>query len=255
MIVNLNSIQFGEPSTPPVVILHGLFGSSSNWRTIASRLSTRFYVLCVDLRNHGKSGWSDSMSYLDMAQDLAVFIDDNHLDGAHLIGHSMGGKTVMAYLQHQKPSIARSVIVDIAPVTYSHDHDQLIDALQKLDLDSISSRNEADQLLSIDLPDAPIRQFLLQNLVRVEDGFSWRINLAAITQNKDSLFAYPESQPSKAEILFIRGNHSDYILTEHYDFIDRQFPNSRIQTMEGTGHWLHAEKPRELTEWLFEFLG
>lgn len=254
MTINLHSAQVGESSNPPAIILHGLFGSSSNWRTIATRLATRFHVLCVDLRNHGKSEWKDSMSYPDMAGDLAAFIQDNHLKNPHLIGHSMGGKTVMAYLQQHQPEVGKCVIVDIAPVDYSHDHDDLVDALKRLDLENIHSRNEADRMLALDLPNPPIRQFLLQNLIRGENGFAWRINLEAITNNRDLLFGYPEGPVSDADILFVRGSNSGYILPEHYNLIEERFPNSVIQTMEGAGHWLHAEKPEELTKWLFEFL-
>ncbi len=254
MIANLNSIHTGNPANPAVIILHGLFGSSSNWRTVAAQLGNHFRVLCVDLRNHGKSEWRSSMSYLDMAQDLVAFIHDNHLDKPHLIGHSMGGKTVMTCLQHCQPEVGKCVVVDIAPAYYSHDHDELIDALKKLDLESIHSRNDADQMLAMDIASAPIRQFLLQNLIRTGGGFAWRINLEAITNNRDLLFGYPDGHVSDAEILFVRGSNSDYILPGHYEMIARQFPNSSIKTMANAGHWLHAEKPGELTEWLFEFL-
>ena len=253
MIVHLHSVNSGDSSNPPAIILHGLFGSSSNWRSIARQLSSRFQVFCVDLRNHGKSGWNDAMGYLDMAQDLATFIADNGLNGARLIGHSMGGKTVMAYLQHHNPDAGKAVIVDIAPTAYLHDYDQLINALQKLELEGLTSRNEADRRLSQDIADASVRQFLLQNLVRGESGFAWRVNLAAIARNRSSLLTYPEGQPSHAETLFIRGSNSNYVLPEHCELITRLFPNSRIRTMEGAGHWLHAEKPGELAEWLFEY--
>ncbi len=255
MIVNLNSICMGEPSNPPVVILHGLFGSSSNWRTIGSKLSTHFYVLCIDLRNHGKSEWKDSMSYLDMAEDLAAFIHDYHLTQPNLIGHSMGGKTVMTYLQHHQPEVGKCVIVDIAPVDYSHDHDELIYSLKKLDIENIHSRNEAERMLAIDIPNPPIRQFLLQNLIRGDNGFAWRINLEAITDNRNLIFGYPKGNISDTETLFVRGGNSDYIRPEHDSLIAEQFPNSSIHTMENSGHWLHAERPFELTKLLFDFFG
>ncbi len=195
------------------------------------------------------------MSYLDMAGDLAAFIHDHDLTQPHLIGHSMGGKTVMAYLQHHHPDISKCVIVDIAPVDYSHDHDELIDAQKRLDLDAIHSRNEADRMLAKDIPKSTIRQFLLQNLIRSDHGFAWRINLEAIANNRSLLFGYPKGNISEAEILFVRGCNSDYILPEHYKLIAQQFPNSSIKTMADSGHWLHAEKPIELTKLLSDFFG
>ena len=195
------------------------------------------------------------MSYPDMAEDLAAFIHNSHLAKPHLIGHSMGGKVVMAYLQHHQPEVGKCVIVDIAPVDYSHDHDELISALRKLDLENIHSRNEADRMLTLDIPGQPIRQFLLQNLIRDESGFAWRINLEAISNNRSLLFGYSKGNVSDAETLFVRGGNSNYILPEHHSLIAEQFPNSSIQTMANSGHWLHAEEPGKLTEWLFEFIG
>lgn len=253
MIVHLSSTTSGDSRNPAVIILHGLFGSSSNWRSIARQLSARFQVFCVDLRNHGKSGWNDSMSYLDMARDLAAFIAENHLLNPHLIGHSMGGKIVMAYLQHFASHVGKAVVIDIAPIAYTHDHDQLISALTHLDLAHIKTRGEADQRLSKDLSNASVRQFLLQNLIRKDHGFAWRVNLNAISKNTGWLFGYPEGQPSNAEVLFVRGGNSNYISPEHFGLVAKQFPNSSLQTLKNAGHWLHAEKPGELIELLFEF--
>ena len=254
MTVQLNFSRSGEPSNPPVIVLHGLFGSSSNWRSVAGQLASRFQVFCVDIRNHGRSGWSDSMNYLDMAHDLAAFIAGNRIDRPRLIGHSMGGKAVMAYLQHHDGPVGRSAVIDIAPVAYSHDHDDLINALNGLDLGRIASRDEADRALSAEIPQSPLRQFLLQNLMRRNDGFAWRINLKAISRNRAELFGYPKGRPSDADILFIRGGKSDYIRPEHFDEVARQFPHSSIRSIADAGHWVHVEKPRELVELLLGFL-
>ena len=254
MAVPLNFSSSGDSPNPPVIVLHGLFGSSSNWRSVAGQLSSRFQVFCVDIRNHGRSGWSDSMGYLDMAHDLAAFIAENRIDRPRLIGHSMGGKAVMTYLQHHGGPVGRSAIIDIAPIAYSHDHDHLINALNGLDLGRIASRDEADRALSVKIPEPPLRQFLLQNLVRRSDGFAWRINLDAISGNRAELFGYPEGRPSNAELLFIRGGKSDYIQPQHFDEIARQFPHSSIRSIEDAGHWVHAEKSRELVEMLLDFL-
>ncbi len=252
MSVPLHASEFGNPENPPLLILHGLFGSSANWRSIALRLSDHFRTFALDLRNHGRSPWRDSMTYHDLADDLADFISSRELDSPHLVGHSMGGKTIMVLLQNRQFTVGKAVVIDIAPVSYAHDHEHLIDALHAIDLDKLDSRRQADELLAPAIPDTPLRQFLLQNLVRRNGRFSWRINLDSIKGNGLSLYGYPDDAPAYSDILFIRGEKSDYILSE--SDVKKAFPNSSLKTVKGAGHWLHSEQPDALLDLLRDHL-
>ena len=255
MSLILNSEVTGSDNVQDMIIIHGLFGSISNWRTISRSLSDHYRVHSLDLRNHGDSPWSDEMSYLDMAGDIALYIQQHNLNMPHILGHSMGGKTAMVLLQHFNIVTGNVFIIDIAPISYAHDHDYLLSALQTLDLTPLQSRKEADGLLAERIESLGIRQFLLQNLKRTEQGFSWRINLEAVSRNKASIFSYPESSPSQHPVLFIRGAHSDYVLPENHQEIQQHFPRSNIETISSAGHWLHAEQPKALLSMLRQYLG
>ena len=189
-----------------------------------------------------------------MASDIVKYISDHQLQRPNLIGHSMGGKTVMAMLQNFSLSIAQAIILDIAPVGYQHDHDQLLDAMHILDLKSLESRSQADLLLSEQISEAGIRQFLLQNLAREGSGFRWRINLAAISANRSLIFSYPGGEIVTEKVIFIAGEQSDYIQPAHYPALKSHFPNAEIAHIAGAGHWLHAEQPAALLKLLFRYL-
>ena len=188
------------------------------------------------------------MTYYDLADDAADFINSHGLERPHLVGHSMGGKAIMVLLQNRKLGASKATIIDIAPVSYTHSHEHLIDALHAIDPGKLDSRRQADELLSSVIPEISLRQFLLQNLVRKNGQFHWRINLNAIKENGPSLYAYPDGFPSHSEVLFIRGEKSDYIRSE--SDVKTTFPNSSLQTIRGAGHWLHTERPDALLELL-----
>jgi esterase len=237
-----------------IVIVHGLFGSLSNWRSISKSLSQQYRIHSLDLRNHGASPWSDEMSYIDMAGDLEHYIRTNELVAPHILGHSMGGKVCMALLQNFDIEIGLAFIADIAPVSYGHDHDHLIDALKSLNLEGIHSRQEADKKLAQSIDSQPIRQFLLQNLKRGQSGFEWRINLGAISASKDQIFGYPDGHQVDTNIIFIKGENSDYIEDKYHDLILKQFPRADFDTIQNAGHWLHAEQPAALVNILKNYL-
>jgi pimeloyl-ACP methyl ester carboxylesterase len=190
------------------------------------------------------------MSYLEMAADVEKYITDHGLNKPSLIGHSMGGKTVMTLLQNFDVTLGQAVILDIAPVTYRHDHDHLLHAMQGLDLESLKSRSDANQALSGNIPEHGIRQFLLQNLERSETGFRWRINLQAIAVNRGEIFGYPGGDVVIAPIHFIGGDRSEYLISGYYPELKSHFPNARIQHIANAGHWLHAEQPEALLDLL-----
>jgi len=257
----LNHSKFGQG--PDLIILHGLFGSSANWRTVANALSTKFTVYALDARNHGNSPWSESMTYLEMADDVVRFLDHHNIKKAHLLGHSMGGKTAMTFALNHQHRVNRLVIADISAKSYAGTntgvHERNIEAMQSLDLAGLSEgRKQAELILSAKLNESkPVLQFLLQNLIIKDKLANWRINLPIIKHSLNSIMGEIDtiSKPTfDGSILFLYGNDSDYIQQHDHDSIRNIFPNATISGIENAGHWLHAEKPVEFTEKVKEFL-
>lgn len=256
--VPLHFERFGEPHKPAIVILHGLYGSISNWRTIAKKLAGANQVLIVDMRNHGRSPWADSMDYPDMARDVATLCDSQNITSPVVIGHSMGGKTAMAMVQLNLLSVSRLAVVDIAPVSYpdSHgdEHKAFLQAMLSLDMTQVVSRQSADDILSAQIPSLGIRQFLLQNLIKTAAGYAWRLNLKIIQANLDVLIDYPELKSTDTKTLFVKGENSNYVASENYAAIDEQFTQSSISSVSDAGHWLHAEQPGKVLQLLRDFI-
>lgn len=241
---------------PAVVILHGLYGNQGNWAPQARQLSQEYDVYVLDARNHGQSPWADTMSFADMANDVADTMASLGLARAHLIGHSMGGKTAM-WLALTQPALVRSLcVVDIAPVPYPQAGDGVIRALNALDLATLASRADADAALAQSISVKFVRDFLLTNLQRSDDGgWRWRFNLAVLTAAFREITSWPANAGSYAgPTLFIKGELSDYILPEHAEAMRTQFPNGQLKTVNGTGHWVHSEKPEAVLKLIRNFL-
>lgn len=235
----------------PVVIAHGLFGSKANWRSIASQLADDYHVYAVDLRNHGESPRAPSMSYQEMAEDLAGFIRHYCGGRANVLGHSMGGKVAMTLALMHPNTIQTLAVVDIAPHAYDsyRVHAQLVAAMQSVDLSTIETRGQADDALSSFVGDRAIRQFLLQSLTRDEKGYRWRLNLPVINESLGKISAFPNLAAAfNGPASFIYGTASDYVLAEYQREIECYFPQSEMFPVGGAGHWLHAEQPHQLVD-------
>ena len=239
----------------PVVILHGLFGSSDNWRGMAKQLATQAQVITVDLRNHGRSPHSSEQTYALMVEDLAELFERLKLDKVVIIGHSMGGKIAMAFSQRYPHWLRKLVVVDIAPRQYEDEHSAIFKALLALDLSLYANRNELDDALKIALPNKAVRQFLLMNLDVNDEQLSWRINLQALYDNYAQLLAAVcEDETIIIPSCFIRGGQSGYIRDEDEDLIRACFPYAELTTIEQAGHWVHAEAPQQFLTKITEFL-
>ena len=226
----------------PLVIAHGLFGSGRNWGVIAKRLANHRRVIALDMRNHGASPWHEDHNYHALAADI-VEVTTNLGQPVDLLGHSMGGKAAMVAALSGAP-IRRLIVADIAPVGYSHSQQPVIDAMQSLPLDHITSRAEADQALSAHIDDPALRSFLLQSLNVSERR--WRLNLLALSASMDQIIGFPDiSGYFNAPALFLTGALSDYLRPEHRPIIKALFPKARFAKIPQAGHWLHAEKPHE----------
>ncbi|MGK0173565.1 MAG: esterase [Gammaproteobacteria bacterium] len=246
-------------SLPPLVIAHGLFGSSANWRSLARQWSTHRQVVCVDARNHGSSPHAPTMSYEEQAEDLLAFLDTKHIDNAFLLGHSMGGKTVMHFALHHRERTTGIIIVDIAPTAYvdSDSHRPLIDAMERLKPERFTERGDADAVLAARVSDPRLRGFILHNLVRKDGRLCWRINLKAIAANLPAVRGFPQQSgipPYVGPSLFILGGTSNYVGAAQTPTITPLFPSARICTVPNAGHWVHAERPNAVRDAVNEYL-
>ncbi len=237
----LNTIIHPSPSAAtPLLMAHGLFGSARNLGVIAKRLSEDRTVTVADMRNHGHSPRHETQSYFDMAEDLGHVIDHP----SHVMGHSMGGKAAMVLALTQPSKVERLIVADIAPVAYSHTQLPLIDAMNSLDLSRIGTRGDADRQLAEHVGEAGIRAFLLQSL-DVKNK-SWRLNLDVLAKEMDKIIGFPDIDGQfDGPTLFLTGANSDYVQRDHRDRIKALFPKARFAALNGAGHWLHADKPRE----------
>lgn len=252
MQLNYKSLGEGQP----LIILHGLFGSLDNWLSIGKELADHYKVYLVDQRNHGQSPHSDEFNYAAMAKDLHEFINEHVLNNPIIVGHSMGGKTAMKFALNYTDLWDKLVVVDISPKSYPVHHDKILEGLSAIDVKGLDSRKEADDKLSDYVDDFGTRQFLLKNLARKkEGGFEWKMNLDAIRKNIEIIGEGMDEQLAiEKDVLFIRGEKSDYIKDKDSILIVQHFPNAAIETIEDAGHWVHAEQPDKFLEVLMTFL-
>jgi len=239
----------------PLIILHGLFGSSDNWYTHAKTFASHFKVYLVDQRNHGQSPHSDEFNYKALTLDLEEFMTEHAIEKPILLGHSMGGKTAMNFAVKNPDKLSKLIVVDIVPKYYPVHHDQILEGLESVDLKIVQSRTEADQLLSKYVPEPDVRQFLLKNLSRTESGFEWKINIKGIGKNIEQIgeaLEYPGT--FSGPTLFIKGAKSNYYKSGDEVSIKTIFPQAEIKSID-TGHWVQAEKPQEFAQMVLTFLG
>ena len=254
--MQLNYKTYGDTG-PHLVILHGLFGNLDNWQTLARRWASDYTVVLVDLRNHGRSPHAEEMTYPLLAQDVAELLETLTIDRCHLLGHSMGGKVAMQAALAYPTLVEKLIVVDMAPRQYGRGHDDVFAALHALDPAALSDRSEADEAMQPHMADAGVRQFLLKNLTRRDDtGFRWRMNLEVLDRDYEQLIAPIGTlgQTYSGPALFVRGGKSDYIRDDDWPGVLAHFPQARLATVAGAGHWVHAEAPGELEKLVRGFL-
>lgn len=245
----------------PLIILHGLFGMSDNWTTLAKEFGKNgFAVYAFDIRNHGQSPHSDEFSYELMAEDVVEMMDDLKINTASVIGHSMGAKVAMLLALRHPAKVEKLIAVHLAPRSYPHLHKNILTAMRELgDISAFSSRKEVEQKLSVSISDTATLLFILKNLywkkTADKEVLSWRLNLSAIEKNIEKIGEAITSQtPFDKPVLFIKGEKSDYINAGDETEIKKLFPQATFQTIAGTGHWVHADKPKEFIEAALSFL-
>lgn len=250
MLLNHKIIGEGQP----LVILHGLFGSLDNWLTHAKKLSEYYQVILVDQRNHGHSDWSDEFNYNILAQDLKELLDYLQLKKVLLLGHSMGGKTVIEFTQNYPEYIEKLIVVDIGVKQYPMHHQQILAGLNAIDLNIVHTRGEAEIIMKQHIESIGVRQFLLKNLYWKDKGqLAWRINIPVLKKQMIHILSKLSDISVFVPTLFIRGALSNYILEEDFEELEDIFNDIRIQTIENAGHWVHAEAPEKFIETVLEF--
>lgn len=255
-MIELHTRTYGAPSQPPLLMLHGLFGSSANWGSIARRLETRFHVLVPDLRNHGQSPHDPECGYQAMSEDLLGLLDRHGIGAAALVGHSMGGKVAMHLALGHPQRVARLAVVDIAPVRYGHDFEGVLAAFRAVDLAALRSRADADRQMAETIASDGVRAFLLQNLAKGPDGWAWRANLEALAAAQREITGFPEQDRDAVfdgPASFIHGELSDYVQASYEAQIRRLFPRAAMCRVAGAGHWVYADRPAEFLRCLEAF--
>ncbi len=255
MISDLNYKVVGEGH--PVIILHGLFGMLDNWKTFANKLSNEgFMVFLLDQRDHGKSPHTDTFDYPTLAEDLYAFMQENFIFNAHLLGHSMGGKTAIQFANQYPDMIDKLVVVDIGIKRYQGGHERILEALQSVPIEEIRSRSEVKSLLDQYGFSDGISLFLMKNLSRNKDGsYRWKMNLPLLVKYYQNILSEVDIETLiETDTLFVRGDKSEYISDQDYVKISSVFESSDLVTVENAGHWVHAEQPEALLKIVNHFL-
>lgn len=251
--MKLNHRILGEGK--PLIILHGLFGSLDNWQSHAKRFAEYYQVILVDERNHGHSPWSDEISYPLMAEDLLELIDDLGFDKVNLLGHSMGGKTVMEFSEKHRDRVEKLIVADIGFKQYPLHHQQIIAGMDAVSASERNSRSAAEAILAQFVPDNSNRQFIMKNLYWVDKTqLGWRFNLEALKANMNNILAEIQLEENWIPTLFIRGEKSNYILDDDLPLMEEKYPDMQLFTIPNAGHWVHAEAPELFMNTVLEFL-
>lgn len=239
----------------PLIIIHGLFGSADNWRSMTKYFSKFYRVITIDLRNHGRSPHSSEQDFDLMAADVDELCQQLQLEKLNVLGHSLGGKVTMQFAAMRPEQIHKMVVVDISPRQYFSQHTPLMDAMMALDMSQMDSRKAVDDALAEEVSDPAVRQFLLMNLQSGEEGLFWRINLPALKANYQQLMAPVCEQAYLATpSLFVYGELSEYVTDEDKSLIEKHFSQATFQQIDKAGHWVHAERPQQFKQVVEEFL-
>ncbi|MEN8214419.1 MAG: alpha/beta fold hydrolase [Pseudomonadota bacterium] len=254
--MQLHFRQSGSEHNPPLLFLHGLFGSAANWGRIVRHFEADYHCIIPDLRNHGRSAHHPDVSYKAQAEDVHELMQALSLRSAHLVAHSMGGKAAMTLALTQPGAVRSLVVVDIAPVRYKHSFSGIIDALRQLDLQLLQNRDQADSQLAASIPDAAIRAYLLQNLVKRDGQWHWRINLNYLHAGIGEIIGFPEMKDHlyPGDTLFLYGERSGYLDQNGSKIAKLLFPRADFVEVGNAGHWVYAENPVAFIRHVEEFI-
>ncbi|MCI2229028.1 alpha/beta fold hydrolase [Polaribacter sp. MSW13] len=241
----------------PLLILHGYFGMSDNWKTLGNQFSKDYQVHLIDQRNHGRSFHEDEFNYEVLVEDLYNYIQHYQLEKVYLIGHSMGGKTAMLFAVTYPSLVEKLVVVDISPRMYQPHHNAILAGLNSVDFSVQNSRKLVEEKIAELIPEFGVRQFLMKNVYWKEKGqLDYRFNLESLTANNSEVGeGLPSFTVFEKETLFLKGSKSNYLTEDEMPIIEAHFPNSKIVEIKDAGHWLHAENPKDFYNEVCAFLG
>ncbi|MFB6305706.1 MAG: alpha/beta fold hydrolase [Flavobacteriales bacterium] len=250
--MKLHYREMGEGE--PLLILHGVFGSSDNWQTVGKKLSHDFRVFLIDQRNHGRSTHSEEFNYKNMSEDILELIDANDLGKVNMIGHSMGGKTAMCFANDHPERLKSMIVVDIAPKRYEKHHELILKAMEEVKPETKSGRKEVDKALSKYIEEFSIRQFIMKNLYwKNKDQLGWRLNVSTLRNKQGEVVSALDLDKIYTPTLFIRGEKSDYLKDNDIEYLKEHFLNMNLKTLN-SGHWVHAEAPNEFIDTVRNYL-
>lgn len=255
MSVKLNYKIIG--SGKPIIILHGLFGMLDNWLNMAKRLESEGYmIILIDQRDHGRSPHTHQFDYKTLASDLLHFMEENWIHECILIGHSMGGKTALQFMAEHESMISKCIIIDIGIKKYNGGHQDVFEALFAVELDQLTSREEAELVMMDKLHDLGTVQFLMKNLTRKkEGGFEWKMHLNLLYKEYQNILAAVSfDHRCESDIRFIKGGNSNYIVESDIPNIMAVLPKSSFVTIADAGHWVHVDKANELFNEIISFI-
>ncbi|MGB0879556.1 MAG: alpha/beta fold hydrolase [Polaribacter sp.] len=241
----------------PLLILHGYFGMSDNWKTLGNQFAEKYKVHLIDQRNHGRSFHTNEFNYTVLVDDLYHYIQHRQLKNVNVLGHSMGGKTAMLFAVTYPDLVHKLLVADISPSAYKPHHNEILAGLNSIDFSVQTTRKLVDEKLSEIILEIGVRQFLLKNVYWKEKGqLGFRFNLQSLTEHNAEIgVGLPHAKRFKNQTLFLKGGNSGYISNEEEISIKAHFPNSKIVEIPNAGHWLHAENPKDFYKAVVEFLG
>ena len=240
----------------PLLILHGYFGMSDNWKSLGIQFAENFEVHLIDQRNHGRSFHSDEFDYELLVEDLYYYIQHHNLKQVILLGHSMGGKVAMQFAVTYPELVDKLIVADISPKYYKPHHEYILVALNSINFSIHTSRKKVAEALRIYIKEEGILQFLLRNVYWKSKGeLAFRFNIQSLTENNSEVGeALSSFTHFDGNTLFLSGENSNYITKEDLPLILAHFTNSRIVTVKNAGHWLHAENPTQFYDEVVRFL-
>lgn len=244
--MNLNyKLSKSDSAHPWLILIHGLFGNADNLAGIKRHFQSTHNIISFDLPDHGESPWTDGFNIKDAADAITNVLKVQKIDKTAVLGHSLGGKVSMALALNYPHLVSHLIVADIAPVSYQHSHQTVFNGLNAVPLQNITSRKDAEVAMREHIKEPGVRQFLLKSLYQKESNeWAWRFNVAGLIASYSHIIDWEQSdQRYEGITLFIKGALSDYITSDYRDAITRYFPNAKAHVIEGTGHWLHAEKP------------
>lgn len=238
-------LSTATPESPWLVLIHGLFGSADNLSVVRRHFEKTHNIISVDLPDHGESPWSDGFSLDAAVAGIMAILDAEKVNKAAFLGHSLGGKVAMHLALSYGERVSALIVADIAPASYEHRHQAVFDGLNAVPLDAISGRGDADKAMARFIKEPGVRQFLLKSLYKDQQGhWQWRFNVEGLIKQYSHIIDWPQDNRQFTGVtLFIKGADSDYITASHRSAIGKYFPKAKAHVIDGTGHWLHAEKP------------